>query len=83
MRTTLLGGLLDFWVALEVSWTWSLALWAVVAGLALAYARRERSRGMRAAGYLLAFGAAATVAARRAASKAWRVATGEEPPTKK
>jgi hypothetical protein len=28
-------------------------------------------------------GAAATVAARRVASKIWRVATGEEPPTKK
>jgi len=35
------------------------------------------------AGLYAAFGAAATVAARRAASKAWRVATGEEPPTKK
>ena len=34
-------------------------------------------------GLYAAFGAAATVAARRAASKAWRVATGEEPPTKK
>jgi hypothetical protein len=28
-------------------------------------------------------GAASTVAARRVASKIWRVATGEEPPTKK
>jgi hypothetical protein len=28
-------------------------------------------------------GAGATMAARRAASKIWRVATGEEPPTKK
>jgi hypothetical protein len=27
--------------------------------------------------------AGATIAARRAASKIWRVATGEEPPTKK
>lgn len=28
-------------------------------------------------------GAAATMAARRAAAKIWRIATGEEPPTKK
>lgn len=28
-------------------------------------------------------GAASTIAARRVASKIWRVATGEEPPTKK
>jgi len=28
-------------------------------------------------------GAGATMAARRAASKIWRIATGEEPPTKK
>jgi hypothetical protein len=28
-------------------------------------------------------GALATIAARRTASKIWRVATGEEPPTKK
>jgi hypothetical protein len=28
-------------------------------------------------------GAASTVAARRVAAKIWRVATGEEPPTKK
>jgi hypothetical protein len=28
-------------------------------------------------------GAASTIAARRAASKVWRIATGEEPPTKK
>jgi hypothetical protein len=28
-------------------------------------------------------GAASTMAARRAASKLWRIATGEEPPTKK
>ena len=34
-------------------------------------------------GLYAAFGAAATVAARRAASKVWRVTTGEEPPTKK
>src|SRR5207237_8671224 len=53
----LFGGLVDFWIARETSWTWSLALWAVVAGLALVYARRERSGGMRAAGYLLAYGA--------------------------
>ena len=30
-----------------------------------------------------ALGAAATMAARRTASKVWRIATGEEPPTKK
>ena len=30
-----------------------------------------------------AIGAAATMAARRTASKVWRIATGEEPPTKK
>jgi hypothetical protein len=30
-----------------------------------------------------AIGAAATLVARRAASGIWRVATGEEPPTKK
>jgi len=30
-----------------------------------------------------ALGAAATTAARRAASQIWRIATGETPPTKK
>lgn len=34
-------------------------------------------------GLFAAFGAAATIAARRAASRVWRVATGEDPPTKK
>jgi Protein of unknown function (DUF4235) len=34
-------------------------------------------------GLYAALGAAATFAARRAASGIWRVATGEEPPTKK
>jgi hypothetical protein len=34
-------------------------------------------------GLYAAIGAAATIGARRAASKIWRVATGEEPPTKK
>jgi hypothetical protein len=34
-------------------------------------------------GLYAAFGAAATVAARRAASTVWRLATGEEPPAKK
>jgi hypothetical protein len=34
-------------------------------------------------GLYAAIGAAATMAARRAASRIWRVATGEEPPTKK
>ena len=34
-------------------------------------------------GLYAGFGAAATIAARRAASRVWRVATGEEPPTKK
>jgi hypothetical protein len=34
-------------------------------------------------GLYAAIGAAATMAARRAASGIWRVATGEEPPTKK
>ncbi|HLM34645.1 MAG TPA: hypothetical protein VK278_02585 [Gaiellaceae bacterium] len=29
------------------------------------------------------FGAVATVAARRLSSRIWRIATGEEPPTKK
>jgi hypothetical protein len=34
-------------------------------------------------GLYAAIGAVATLAARRAASGIWRVATGEEPPTKK
>jgi hypothetical protein len=34
-------------------------------------------------GLYAAIGAAATLVARRAASGIWRVATGEEPPTKK
>jgi hypothetical protein len=34
-------------------------------------------------GLYAGFGAAATVGARRAASSIWRIATGEEPPTKK
>jgi hypothetical protein len=34
-------------------------------------------------GLYAGLGAAATVAARRTASRIWRVATGEEPPTKK
>ncbi|HVM17872.1 MAG TPA: DUF4235 domain-containing protein [Gaiellaceae bacterium] len=34
-------------------------------------------------GLYAALGAASTMAARRAASKIWRLATGEEPPTKK
>jgi hypothetical protein len=34
-------------------------------------------------GLYAGLGAAATMAARRAASGIWRVATGEEPPTKK
>jgi hypothetical protein len=34
-------------------------------------------------GLYAALGAAATMASRRAASRIWRVATGEEPPTKK
>lgn len=34
-------------------------------------------------GLYAALGAAATVGARRAASRIWRIATGEEPPTKK
>jgi hypothetical protein len=34
-------------------------------------------------GLYAAFAAAATMAARRAASRVWRVATGEEPPQKK
>jgi hypothetical protein len=34
-------------------------------------------------GLAAALAAAATMAARRAASRIWRVATGEEPPTKK
>jgi hypothetical protein len=34
-------------------------------------------------GLYAAFAAAATMAARRAASRIWRVATGEEPPAKK
>jgi hypothetical protein len=34
-------------------------------------------------GLYAGLGAAATIGARRAASSIWRVATGEEPPTKK
>lgn len=34
-------------------------------------------------GLYTGFGAAATIVARRLAAKVWRVATGEEPPTKK
>jgi hypothetical protein len=34
-------------------------------------------------GLYAGLGAAATMAARRAASQIWRIATGEEPPTKK
>ena len=34
-------------------------------------------------GLYAGFAAAATLAARRAASRVWRVATGEEPPAKK
>jgi hypothetical protein len=34
-------------------------------------------------GLYAGIGAGATVAARRVASSVWRVATGEEPPTKK
>jgi hypothetical protein len=34
-------------------------------------------------GLYAVLGAGATLAARRAASKIWRIATGEEPPTKK
>ena len=34
-------------------------------------------------GLYAALGAAATMAARRAASRIWRIATGEEPPAKK
>jgi hypothetical protein len=34
-------------------------------------------------GLYAGLGAAATMAARRAASNIWRIATGEQPPTKK
>jgi hypothetical protein len=34
-------------------------------------------------GLYAAFGAAAAIGARSAASRVWRLATGEEPPTKK
>lgn len=34
-------------------------------------------------GLYAGLGAAATIAARRAASKIWRIGTGEEPPTKR
>jgi Protein of unknown function (DUF4235) len=34
-------------------------------------------------GLYAGIGAAATIAARRVAAKIWRIATGEEPPTKK
>jgi hypothetical protein len=34
-------------------------------------------------GLYAGIGAAATMASRRAASSIWRIATGEEPPTKK
>lgn len=46
----------------------------------------ERHRMLRKAmwtGLYAGFGAASTMIARRLASKVWRVATGEEPPTKK
>jgi hypothetical protein len=51
---------------------------AVVAGKDLAMLRKLLWTGLYAS-----FAAAATMAARRAASRVWRVATGEEPPTKK
>jgi hypothetical protein len=34
-------------------------------------------------GLFAAFGAAATIGARRAAARVWRVMTGEDPPTRK
>jgi hypothetical protein len=34
-------------------------------------------------GLYAGIGAASTIVARRVASKVWRIATGEEPPTKK
>ena len=40
-------------------------------------------RKMMWSGLYAVVGAAATMVARRAASSVWRVATGEEPPTKK
>src|SRR5262249_49267504 len=63
-----IGALLDFWIGLEVSWTWTFALWALTAGLALAYGWQARSLGIRAAGYALAYGAAAAVVGRSLAS---------------
>ena len=51
---------------------------AGVAGKDLAMLRKLLWTGLYAS-----FAAAATMAARRAASRVWRVATGEEPPTKK
>jgi hypothetical protein len=49
-------------------------------------ARQERVTMLRKilwTGLYAGLGAAATMAARRAASKIWRVTTGEEPPAKK
>jgi hypothetical protein len=44
---------------------------------------RDMLRKLLWTGLYAGLGAGATVAARRAASRIWRLATGEEPPTKK
>jgi hypothetical protein len=52
----------------------------------LARARQERVPMLRKllwTGLYAGLGAAATMMARRAASKIWRITTGEEPPAKK
>jgi hypothetical protein len=45
--------------------------------------RESMLRKILWSGLYAALGAAATMAARRAASSIWRIATGEQPPTKK
>jgi hypothetical protein len=45
--------------------------------------RAEQKKRLAWMGLSAGLGAVATLLARKLASKAWRVATGEEPPTKK
>jgi hypothetical protein len=45
--------------------------------------RNRMVRKLAWSGLYATLGALATMAARRAASKIWRTATGDEPPTKK
>jgi hypothetical protein len=51
--------------------------------MASRYACTEVLRRLMWTGLYASLAAAATLAARKAASKIWRVATGEEPPVKK